>query len=80
MKKCPICEGELIETESGNLYCDKDDVTYTMHKGKIKVQEPPVEPKKGKIQELEENQMEIGNKVEKIMEKLFGTKDDDLWM
>lgn len=75
-KKCPLCEGELQEVE-GNLYCPKDDVTFTQNKGKMIVD--PDNKSKGKIQELEEELAEHGMKLDKVIERLFGDKDEDLW-
>ena len=73
---CPNCkEKELHNVSDTEKYCDVCDLTFTVAKGKTKVDTD----KKGKIQELEEEISILKVKIDKTHEKLFGDKDEDLF-
>lgn len=37
IEKCPICQGSLIEISEGVFYCEKDDISFKLDKGRMKV-------------------------------------------
>lgn len=77
-KPCPNCKSELHLENDNQAYCEKCDITFHLHKGKVSYEGG----KKGKIQELEEKLAETDFTVQKLVNKLFGQEEGekDLWM
>lgn len=72
--KCPMNaehKEDLHDDGQGGLYCPECDLTFTAVKGKVSV-----ENKKGKIQELEENNAYLQKEIEAIKTFLLGKGGD----
>lgn len=70
-KLCPNCGDELLKLDDTNLYCQKEDLTFTYSTGKM-VFSDDQETGKGRLQQIEEEVAEQRFTLEKIIKKLFG--------